>query len=1098
MSQARDVRRELPSVDRLLGSPAGRALVGRYRREHVVRQCRAILDEIRAAVAQSADVTHPATDDASILSTLGARLASASVPRLARVVNATGTVLHTNLGRALLPRAAIEAAALAAGNPVNLEYDLDRGGRGRREEAVERLLVELTGAEAATVVNNNAGAVLLVLNTLAEGREVIVSRGELIEIGGAFRIPAIMAKSGAVLREVGTTNRTHAADYEQAITDATAALLKVHTSNFRVVGFSAAVELGELVRIGRARGLPVVEDLGSGALVDLSRYGLPKEPVVSERIVLGADLVLFSGDKLLGGPQAGLIVGSRRWIAEIARNPLHRALRCREADDCRPRGHAQDLPAGHRRRRRDPDIEGAESQGRRHRIGRTAGLAASPARAGAGLLVVPRSVGCRGRERRAADRGASVNGHRRRAGRDGRRRDRRALSRGPPLHHRTRPRRPLPPRPARHRGPGGPRPGLARRRVMTPVIGTAGHIDHGKTALVRALTGQDTDRLKEEKERGISIDLGFAYLELPNGERAGIVDVPGHERFIRNMLAGAHGIDLVLFTVAADDGVMPQTEEHLDIVHLLGVRHAIFVITKIDLVPPERLKAVEEEIEILIAGTSVDHSPIRHCSSVTGQGLDELRRDILDIVERIGTSPPREGYFRLPVDRAFVLQGHGLVVTGTALSGTVAVGDRVRCLPGGQLLRVRSLQVHHQPGTSGSSGQRLALNLAGQDRVPIVRGDVICDEQLTEASDRFDAFVEAGSSAGVRIRNHQRVRVHLGTAERMGRLVLLGRKDVIRAKQAAYCQLELAEPLSTLRGDRFIVREETAQRTIGGGVVVNAWARKHDKRQAGLLRVLETLHRGRFDEAVETLVESSQDFALPLRALSLFANRPEADIRLEVERMSSIVCLRHDADLLCTTVAKWGRAREALVEALGAFHAAQPLAVGMDLEAARDRLDGFRDQLAFRLFIEGLVAERVIVREGSVLRLPQHAVVPDSQDAALIERVEQLLKATPLSPPDLKQLEQDARVSRERLIEVLKLMERNHVVVRVAADLYFFAEALDSVVRTLRERLAGNGAVTPADFRDLFATSRKYAIPILEHLDRTGVTVRVGDRRRLR
>jgi L-seryl-tRNA(Ser) seleniumtransferase len=328
VAQAVNPLRGLPSVDRLLRHPAAEPLLSRFSREYVTRHCRSLLDDIRTSLRSGQPSESNDVDAAGILSRLAHRLESHHRPRLTRVINATGTLVHTNLGRAVLPRAAVEAVAAAAGQHVNLEYDLEIGARGRREDLVEELLRDLTGAEAATVVNNNAAAVLLALNTIAERREAVVSRGELVEIGGSFRIPDIMGKSGALLREVGTTNRTNAADYEQAIGPDTALLLKVHTSNYRIVGFSAAVDLATLVAIGSRHGVPVMEDLGSGALVDLSGYGLPREPVVADSVAAGADVVTFSGDKVLGGPQAGLIVGRKTWVDAIRRNPLHRALRC--------------------------------------------------------------------------------------------------------------------------------------------------------------------------------------------------------------------------------------------------------------------------------------------------------------------------------------------------------------------------------------------------------------------------------------------------------------------------------------------------------------------------------------------------------------------------------------------------------------------------------------------------------------------------------------------------------------------------------------------------------------------------------------------------
>jgi L-seryl-tRNA(Ser) seleniumtransferase len=325
--QTAHLLRELPSIDSLLKHARCEALLTRYNREYVAQQCRTALDQLRIEIRQNRGGAVEIGEE-TIFERIEKRIQLDTRPGHVRVVNATGTILHTNLGRALLCQAAVDAMREVADHPINLEFDLAAGKRGKREETLGKLLVDLTGAEAATVVNNNAAAVLLGLNTLAQGKEVIVSRGELIEIGGAFRIPEIMAKSGAILREVGATNRTHPADYENAINGNTALLLKVHTSNYKVVGFTAEVGLEQLVAIGKKHNLPVMEDLGSGALIDLSRYGLPKEPIVAERIQSGADVVTFSGDKILGGPQAGLMVGKKDLIGRMNKNHLQRALRC--------------------------------------------------------------------------------------------------------------------------------------------------------------------------------------------------------------------------------------------------------------------------------------------------------------------------------------------------------------------------------------------------------------------------------------------------------------------------------------------------------------------------------------------------------------------------------------------------------------------------------------------------------------------------------------------------------------------------------------------------------------------------------------------------
>ena len=632
---------------------------------------------------------------------------------------------------------------------------------------------------------------------------------------------------------------------------------------------------------------------------------------------------------------------------------------------------------------------------------------------------------------------------------------------------------------------------------MPFIIGTAGHIDHGKTSLIKALTGQDTDRLKEEKERGISIDLGFAYLDLEDGTRAGIIDVPGHERFIRNMLAGAHGIDLVLFTVAADDGVMPQTVEHLDILHVLGVTRAIFVITKIDLVPASRVAEVEEEIEILTVGTSLEDSAVVPFSCVSGEGLEELRSRIVENLRGIEKAPPR-GYFRLPVDRVFVLQGHGVVVTGTTLQGEVAVGDRIRCLPGDQLFRVRSLQVHGQPVTSATWGQRLALNLTGQEKPSMARGDVLCHEQLTLTSDRFDATLGVRQSAAAGLKNHQHVRVHLGTAERLGKVIVLGSENLVAPGRTAFCQVVISEPLVALRGDHFVIRDETAQRTLGGGIVLHPWPHAHKRREPGHQVMLKTLQTGDHAAVAEVFLDERDEFALPIAPLYQFLNLRAEQAREALRDAPAIKVVTLEGEDVFTTERKWNGLKLALLAELRAFHGTHPIAPGRDMEELRDKLPTRIAPKVFRAFVERLEEEKAIAREGSLLRLPEHAITLRSDEQQAIEQIKRLLGANPLMPPDLLLIERTTGIGLSKLVQVMRILERDRSVVRVGADMYFLSGIIDGVTRTLRKEFSDSDEITPAMFRDRFKTSRKYTIPLLEYLDREGITVRVGDTRRLR
>src|SRR5262245_47278336 len=473
---------------------------------------------------------------------------------------------------------------------------------------------------------------------------------------------------------------------------------------------------------------------------------------------------------------------------------------------------------------------------------------------------------------------------------------------------------------------------------MPHIIGTAGHIDHGKTSLIKALTGQETDRLKEEQERGISIDLGFAYLDLPGGERAGIVEVPGHERVIRNMLAGAHGIDLVLFTVAADDGVMPQSEEHLDFLHLLGVKKGIFVITKADLVEPARLAEVQEEIEILTLDTTLEGAPIIPVSSVTGLGLERLRQEIaarLQAYER----PPLPGYFRLPVDRAFVMKGHGVVVTGTAVAGTVSEGDSVRVLPGGEETRVRSLQVHGQAVPLAKWGQRVALNLAGLEKSDIARGHIICHPKVTLTTQRFDAFVEIRPGARREVENHERVRVHIGTAEGIGKVIILDSRQVLPPRSTAFCQIVLEEPVVALRGDRFILRNQTAQGTLGGGEIVLPFAQRHRRSEEGVVERLTALHSAELLPACRAYLEAQSEFASPLEEIYQGVNAREEEISALLAQDLEVLPLPDKAHPEAYSVnAKWKRFVTEVSKALATFHEMTPLARGMEMESLRNQL----------------------------------------------------------------------------------------------------------------------------------------------------------------
>ncbi|MBI5506885.1 MAG: selenocysteine-specific translation elongation factor [Deltaproteobacteria bacterium] len=637
---------------------------------------------------------------------------------------------------------------------------------------------------------------------------------------------------------------------------------------------------------------------------------------------------------------------------------------------------------------------------------------------------------------------------------------------------------------------------------MKAILGTAGHIDHGKSALVRALTGIEPDRLPEERERGISIELGFAHLDLPGGERVGVVDVPGHERFLRQMLAGAHGFDLVLVVVAADDGVMPQTEEHFDIVHLLGVQRAIFVITKADAVDAARVEEVREELEILAVGTPFENSPVVVVSALSGQGVEELRGVIAATLADIQPKPER-GLLRIPVDRVFVMKGHGVVVTGTALAGRVATGDELRVLPRGVSARVRELQVHGAVVEAATAGQRVALNLSGPGKDDIARGDTLAGPGPDLATTRFDASVEIRPSAGKPLESHTQLRVHHGTRETMGRLMWLDGIGAVQPRSRAYAQIALAEPLVLCRGDRFVLRDQTARRTLGGGVVVLAKAERHRRSAGEVAPRLRLLAEGDEATRLHTVLALASSFAVEPVEAALGAGLTTGDVARIVRRSgdarSDVIALPGSGEPEWLIAAERASAYlKALLDAVAAYHVQHPNLPGVDLEHLRGAVVPVVDARLFRLLIERLLADAALVRRGNLVHLPAHEASLGGADSELARRVAGAIAAAGLMPPIVKDLADELRIDAKKVATVAAVLVERGELVRVAADMYYARAALDEVESRLREFLTREGEITAAGFRDLISASRKYCIPLLDYFDRAGATIRVGDVRRLR
>ena len=612
------------------------------------------------------------------------------------------------------------------------------------------------------------------------------------------------------------------------------------------------------------------------------------------------------------------------------------------------------------------------------------------------------------------------------------------------------------------------------------VIGTAGHIDHGKTALVRALTGIDTDRLKEEKQRGISIDLGFAHLQLSANLRLAFVDVPGHEKFIKNMLAGVGGIDLVLFVIAADESIKPQTREHFDICSLLAIPKGIVVLTKADLAGADLVELVRLEVDEFVRGSFLDGAPVVAVSSTTGEGLPELRAEIARLAESVAERDASQ-YFRLPIDRAFSMRGFGAVVTGTLVSGAVRLEEEVEVYPLGRRARVRGIQVHGASVKEASAGQRTALNLAGVEVSDLRRGMVLADAGRFRTTTQIDCAFHLLSSAKP-LKHRAPVHFHAGTAEVEAEVRRIRGSEPLAPGSREYARFLLSEPLLLLPGDRFIARMFSPVVTIGGGVVLDTAA----PRRATLER-LRTLETAPPAERLALLVSESR-YGMGMPELVARTGWLESGIRKTAAGAGLIVL---DAPQFWLLDARWATAKlEAIHEHLKRFHRENPLLAGASKEELRSKhLAGAPPWLMDAL----LSRSKLLAADAETVRLSSHKVALKQDEAAASAKIENAFRAGGLATPAMQEVLGKSGVESNRARTILQLLLRDKRLVRVSDELVFHASAIQSLRALLAQKKGARFAVP--EFKDWTGISRKYAIPLLEYLDRERITRRDGDSR---
>ncbi|MEJ5359324.1 MAG: selenocysteine-specific translation elongation factor [Desulfobacterales bacterium] len=635
---------------------------------------------------------------------------------------------------------------------------------------------------------------------------------------------------------------------------------------------------------------------------------------------------------------------------------------------------------------------------------------------------------------------------------------------------------------------------------MKPIIlGTAGHIDHGKTSLVKALTGIDTDRLKEEKERGITIELGFAHLKLPGGRRIGVVDVPGHEKFVKHMVAGATGIDLVALVIAADEGVMPQTREHMEICTLLGVRHGLIALTKIDLVDEEMLELARDDVRSFVRGTFLEEAPLIPVSAATGQGIPEFVAALERLAARVPERPP-SSLFRLPVDRVFTMKGFGTVITGTLVSGRVQVGDPVMIYPQGISSRVRGLQVHNEPVPAAEAGQRTAVNFQGLEKEAIERGCVLASPGALKPSYMVDVAFHYLASAAKPLKNRTRVRFHTGTSEILGNLILL-EADEIAPGETAVAQLRLDEPVAVVKGDHYVVRSYSPVRTIGGGTVLHPIPPKHKRMQAEVVSFLRAVADCPPEELLVRHIAQAGFAGISFAELRLVSALTDKALEGHLERLLSrreIVLVDRDQ----RTYVHEGRFREltgVVAGALERYHRENPLKSGMSKEELKSRFPRTADPRLFQLVLQQMIREGAVLQEEKTVRLKTHEVALASDQESLREEILRVYRESGLQPPFFRDIVASLKADPRQAKDVLNLLIEEGKIVRTKEDLFFDAAAIEALKQRMLDFFAANPEMTPAQFKELTGGApRKFLIPLLEYFDGRNFTLRVGDVRKLR